>query len=484
MFFNKILQWIREWMGKLMIGSGSVKSAFNVDVAITPYMATALQLWSFMYVNRAYWLNQSIDGHSSGDRLDNYELRSLNLPAAIAGEISRAVTIELKIEISGSARADFLSKQMERVLPQLRREIEYGCAKGGLMFKPYINGDQINVDYVQADQFYPISFDTNGNIISCVFADQRTIGHNYYTRLEYHAMTENGCEIRNQAFKSTAKDVLGSPVPLSIIPEWAEIEEQATIKNIDKPLFAYFRFPLANNIDPTSPLGVSCYSRVVELIHDADKQWSELLWEFESGERAIFVDVLAFGKDKNGQPKLPNRRLYRGIDSGEDADMFHDWTPDFREASILSGLDAILKKVEFNCGLSYGVLSDPQSVEKTATEITSTQQRFYATIADTQKALQHALEQLVWSMDVWTTIGNLAPKGNYELAFDFDDSIVIDREAQMMQDQQTVGMGAMPKWMFLVRNYGLTENIAKQWVTDFQSEQPKDLFNDPANQGA
>ena len=60
-----------------MIGQSSVKQALHVDVAISPRMAVALQLWTFMYENRAHWLND--------------EIRSLNLPAAIAGEIARAV---------------------------------------------------------------------------------------------------------------------------------------------------------------------------------------------------------------------------------------------------------------------------------------------------------------------------------------------------------------------------------------------------------
>ena len=93
-----------------------------------------------------------------------------------------------------------------------------------------------------------------------------------------------------------------------------------------------------------------------------------------------------------------------GGNIGEDG-MFHEWTPSLREENILRGLDAILKRIEYACGLAYGTLSDPASVEKTATEIKASKQRTYATVTDTQKALQSALERLIWAMDVWTTIG-------------------------------------------------------------------------------
>ena len=73
---------------------------------------------------------------------------------------------------------------------------------------------------------------------------------------------------------------------------------------------------------------------------------------------AIPVDTLAFGKDeRTGKPVLPNKRLYRTLNQGgelSDEEMFHEWSPEFREASIISGLDAVLKKNEFVCGLAYG----------------------------------------------------------------------------------------------------------------------------------
>lgn len=456
--FAKILLWMREVINK-MFGQTKVKQALNVDVAISSVMAEALQTWSLMYSNQAEWLSDTI--------------KSLNLAASIAGEIARSVTIEMQIEISGSARADYLAEQFKPAQDRLREKLEVGVAKGGLMMKPYISGDRINVDFVQADQFYPVAFDANGNITSCVFADQRTVGQNYYTRLEYHQMTESGCVIRNVAFRSTSQEVLGNQVSLDSIPEWATIEPEATITGIERPLYAYFRYPLANNVDPSSPLGVSCYSRAIDLIKDADIQWSNLLWEFESGKRAIFVDVLAFGKDVDGKPKLPDRRLYRALETGSaEGDLYHEWTPEFRDASIKSGLDAILKRIEYNCGLAYGTLSDPQSVDKTATEIKTSKQRSYATVTDTQKALEDALDDLLYAMDTWATLGRLAPMGSYEVVYEFDDSVIVDKDLQFQQDLRLVGQGIMSKVEFRMRNFGESEEIAKAKIAEVTAEQP------------
>lgn len=461
--FQKILLWIREVVNK-MINTASVKQALSVDVAISASMTTALQLWTAMYQNEAGWLNNDI--------------KSLNLPAAIASEIARAVTIEMKVEINGSKRAEYLAEQFLPLQLKLRQMIEFGCAKGGLMLKPYIKDKRIIVDCVQADQFYPVEFDSDGSsIVSCVFSDQQVVGKNYYTRLEYHTMMDKGCVIKNMAYKSTSPDVLGNNVPLTEVKGWENIEPEATITDIDKPLYAYFKYPLANNIDSTSPLGVSCFSRATDLIRQADEQWSKLLWEFESGNRALYVDVLAFKRDSEGKSILPNKRLYRTLETGSsEGELFKEWSPTLREQNLLNGLDAILKRIEFVCGLAYGTLSDPNSIEKTATEIASTKQRSAATVVDTQKALQIALDQLLYAMDVWATIGKTAPAGDYETVYNFDDSIVTDHTLQFSQDTQAVGLGVMSKVEFRIRNYGETEEIAKKKIALITSEQPQDQF--------
>jgi len=458
---RKFIEWIRRLWDN-MLGKQTVKQAIGVDVAISEPMISALELWSKMYHNQAPWINK--------------EIVSLNLPAAIASEIARLATLELEVKIEGSPRADYLSEQFEKVLDRIRSVIEFGCAKGGLVFKPYVSGKNIIVDYIQADQFLPVSFDTNGRVTSCVFVDQRKQGDYYYTRLESHALEEGGCTIKNIAYRSNLIDILGSKVELGAVPDWADLEPEAFISGIDKPLFSYFRYPTANNIDATSPLGVSCYARAIDLIRQADLQWFDLMWEFESGERALYVDVLAFGKDSKGRPILPQKRLYRAMETGSaEGDLYHEWTPNLREQNIINGLNRILKQIEFTCGLAYGTLSDPNQVEKTATEIASARQRTYATVVDTQKAVQNALDDLLYAMDTWTTLAKLAPKGKYEVTYQFDDSIVVDKDASFQQDLRLVAQGIMSPVEFRMRNLGEDEETAKQKIAEIPSTNT-DLF--------
>ncbi|MBX3004574.1 MAG: phage portal protein [Anaerolineales bacterium] len=464
-----------------MIGKSDIKRLLGVEVDISSAMMTALAEWAKMYENRAEWLSKTV--------------RSLNLPAAVAGAFATSVTLEMEVEVTGAsggsgARAEFLHEQLQRILPSLREQVEYGVAKGGLIMKPWVDGDQLAVDFSQADQFIPVAFDSRKRPSKCIFVYKLRQGDYYYTRLEFHeflgyvqdgARAEGSYRIRNKVLRSTSDADLGSVVPLSSVPEWADLSEEESYLGVRQPLFGYFRFPQANNIEPGSPLGVSAYARAVDLIKQADIQWSQLLWEFKSGSRRLTVDEQALPKDpKTGKFVVEDVELYRVLRStnnvGAAGKLFEDWSPTFREQAIINGLEAILKRIEFNCGMARGMLSDPQQVDKTATEVLSSKQQYAATVVDIQKALETAIRDLLYAMDAWTSIFKLAPKGGYEATFTFDDSLVTDRQQQFAQDTQMVNMRAMGPVELRMRTYGESEAVAKQKVAEAQASQTTELF--------
>src|SRR5699024_10904441 len=198
----------------------------------------AIDLWAKMYEDKAYWVD--------GDKI-----KSMGLAGSIASEMARLTTIEMESVISGSDRADYLNEQYQRVVNKLRVQTEYGLAKGGLVFKPYIDNDLIAIDYVQADNFYPVEFDSSGNLIAVVFPEEIIKGDKVYTRLEYHHLLhDNTYYISNTAFeRGLEEESIGKPVSLEIIEEWADIEPELNLYGLDKPLFSYFKVPLANNKD-------------------------------------------------------------------------------------------------------------------------------------------------------------------------------------------------------------------------------------------
>ena len=148
------------------------------------------------------------------------------------------------------------------------------------------------------------------------------------------------------------------------------------------------------------------------------------------------------------------------------------FSPQIRDGSLFNGLNRLFQRIEFACGLAYGTLSDPQTVERTAEEIKSSRQRSYATVADIQKSLRDALTALAGAMDVWCTLGRLAPQGVYDISFEFDDSIVADRKTEFAEKQQLVAAGIMQPWEFRMWYFGESEAKAKA-MSDAEPDLPE-----------
>lgn len=455
--FNRFVSWIKGVRDKLL--NRDVMGRLQKQAPVSDEMYQAIAFWNDLYLGKAPWLAQN--------------KQSLSLPSAIASELARMATIEMDVTIGGSPRAGYLQKQLAPFLAGIRRHVEYACATGGLIFKPYVSGDAISVDCVKTSAFFPLAFDSKGDITSAAFVEQKRQGNTFYHRLEEHYMQGGGCVIRNSAYRSYSASDLGTPIPLDSVPEWAGLEPETHIANLEAPLFAYFRMPQGNIIDPDSPLGVSAFARAVTLIEEADKQYQRFLWEFEGGELAVHAQSGMFMLDKKGRPILPNgrERLYRTLNfdtmdsSQKPIDVF---SPALRDISLLNGLNDLLMRVEDTCGLARGTFSNPQEEARTATEIKILKQRSYSTVSDTQKSLEAALSGLIKAMDALATLYGLAPQGTYETVFSWDDSIVTDRDAEVAVKLQEVAAGILSRVQYRMWRYGEDEETARKNLPEME----------------
>lgn len=449
MRFTKMLSLITDVLNK--------DADTQVDVCLTSQMASAIELWTAMYENHAPWV-------------DRQKTKSAQIPAAIASEIARLVTLEMKSEITGGTGALFLNREYQKkVLADLRRYVEYGCAKGGLILKPYVTKTGLSIQYVQADSFFPLAFDDSGRIQQCVFTEQFRKGKKIYTRLEVHTLQGDRIHLTNRVFVATNDYSLGTEVEIGSIERWSELAPELTLEGADRLLFGYFKVPMANAEDSDSPLGVSVYSRAPELVEEADRRYSNICWEYEGTQLAIHIatSLLKYNNDRD-KFEYPGgqERLYRNVEynaGAADKPFIDTFSPEIRDTALFNGFNNQLRLIEFACNLAYGTLSDPQNVDKTATEIKVSKQRSYTFVSDTQMALQKALEDLVYAMNFWAVLYGLIPLGNkYQVSFVWDDSIIVDAEAERQTDRQDVAMGVMSLAEYRSKWYGETlEEAAK-----------------------
>ena len=537
--WNTIIAKLREMLG--MISSKDIEKELNINYAISPQMENAIHLWSDMYKDKASWLHEP-------DEDNPVRIASLGLATMIASEKARLALLEFESEIStpteevevpnpdypgentyatdmdgkkfpvpaieppktkteerpigDTQRAEYLERQYKKLRRQLRKQIEYGIAKGGLVIKPYIVTNalpdddtasytvqsdikpttEIDFEFVQADSFYPLAFTPAGKITEAAFIQTKQDKAVTYHRLEYHKWENNVVTVINKAYKSTSNNGdmslsnLGKEISLQEVPEWKDFQPITIIKDVTKPMFAYFRMPDANIIDTKSPLGVSGFARAVNLIKNADFIYSTLLWEYEGGALAIDIDRDALKvDDANGNDftrlTMLQERLYRKIDLGSSSDTYQPFAPPLRDMNYINGLNTVLMRIEDTCGISRGTLSDAADVARTATELKILKQRSYQTNADIQAAIEEALRDVIYIMNVYADLYNITPKGDYDVSFEWDDSIIVDADEELEKRILLMQNGLASKVENRMWYFGETERQAREALAQIDSEQ-------------
>lgn len=436
-----------------------IQRAVGIPIRMTGTMRTALELWRDLYESNpplnAPW--------QIGDRV----LPS-NIPASIAEELAGLTLTEYSAEVTGGAAGTYINQEFQRETTGLDRKVELMCAFGGIVLRPYVSAGQdgkpahIEVDFTDALHFYPTNFNSKDEIVGGLFVSHQRRGDRIYTRVEQQVLSGSTYTIRNWAFRSNVliegvdsisdAAYFAERAALDEVPDWAGLQDEFQIENLSEPLFAYVRMPKENKTDPSSPLGESAFAGAVNLIHEADVQLELISWEYRSKENKLLASTEMFHPKKKKEQTGPDDkfilpglsrmfRLFPG-ERKKDESLIENYSPDIRDSSLWAGYNKYLRRIEYNCGLAYGMLSDPAETAKTATEVRSTQQRAYRNVSRIQDEWRKGLEHLVRSMAILGGLYQLCPAGEVELTCSFGDSVLedTDREFTRLMTMQSAGL--------------------------------------------
>lgn len=461
--FERIINFIKGAINK-MFSTTDIAKDFNIDISTSNEMLSTIEKWSAIYNSKAPWLNE--------------EVKSLHVAKTICEKVAKAVTIEFKSKVDDKE----IDRVYQRFIKNIRTNTEYALGKGGMFFKPFYANGKIKISCIQADKFIPTKFDSTGELLGAIFIDQITRGEEIYTRLEYQELNDTTLIIKNKAYKTTIHNSksLGAQILLSEVQEWAKIQEETSIGNVDRLLGGYFKIPIANPIDNTSPVGVAIFANAIDTLEEIDKQFSRTLWEYEGSELAIDVDETLLKKDQNGNDIVPKgkERLYRKLDMGKENDSWNVFSPEIRDTSLFNGLNELLRQCESQCGLAFGTISKIENIEKTATEIKSSKQDYYVTVSDIQGALQTALEDLIYSIDILMSLYGIKHKVGVSASFDWDDSILIDSEKKQSQALVEKNAGLIDDIEYFVQTRDYSEEEATKYVNKMRKRSKEEIPNE------
>lgn len=435
-FINKVITGVFN-----MISRTTMKQVLRESPAITSTMVQKINEWNSMLSGNADWCKDYVT--------------SLKIEQGICREFADVVLSEMEVKISNDKLFNLFASTTE----SLNENLQDGLGLGSFCLKPLGNGQ---AEFVTADKFIPVSFGNDENPNDIVFLDFRDIDDvKYYVRLERHSIKNGFLEITNEAYCSSTRYGFDRKIPLESLEAWSGLPEHVAYPGVKEMDFGYYRNPIKNRIDDT-PCGVSIFDYAIDLIRKADVQGARIDWEFESGERAIHVDAAAIKREPDGQNGISklNKRLYRGFD-GEEG-FFKEFSPELRDQNLINGLENYFRQIEFVVGLAFGDLSNPQSVDKTATEVKASKNRKYNRVKAIQDNLKDCLEDFVRGLAFHEGMLH----SGYEFICTFKDSILTDEETDRQLMLNEIASGVRAPWEYRVRFLGEDEDTAKENVPE------------------
>lgn len=461
-----MISWIKEIFNKMF--KREIEKKFEADVLLSPVMEVWIERFYAITSGNPPWQDKEDD------------IESINFAGYINDVTAGLVTLDAKIKMPDTPRGEYLQKQADYVLQVLHDKVSEALGNAGLMFKP--NGK--NVDYIEPGNFFPTKIDSNGNILGCVFRDVITRGQYIYTRLEWQRYDNEESEglyrITNYAYKSTNSNDIGKPIKLSEVPEWAHIEEDVLLENVQKTLYAYFKNPVPNRLDRTSPLGVPIWHNALKELKDLDVAWSRKGGEVEDSKHVTFLpqSVMQYAKQHNIKMPRWAQGVEMGVGVAED-NKIHEHVSTMLTEQRIKDINSILAMLSTKCGFSQGMfVLDEKTGQITATQVEADDQETIRTIKNIRDALQRCLEDLFYALNVMADRCTDLPVEDWEqfkedISMDFLD-ITYNAEEDKMFAYQLSQNGYMPKSQFLVEYCGRTPDEAEEMIKGVQEEQPKD----------
>ena len=378
--------------------------------------------------------SKEIDDNSKYAKL--YEsIDDINFNAIFSNKLANYTISDSTMDIEGeNKRVDLLNMVGQSMWKKAKKITSMAFGYGGVIIVPYVKGGKIYYNLVPQDR---LTIDeTDGELITgaTVLAEKKTIGGNLDSKT-YLRWTNYKVENGNMVITQQFSDEKGNKIPAPDF--WQDIQEVRTITNVDRVLFGYIKSPI-NNRKPNDKYGVPITYGCEATILEIKETMKQIVREYELKECFVGADVTMF----NGKNALPQNGLFKKIDSTTD-DFFEVFDPQFRDYT--TRLQELYKRLEHEIGTSYGILSEVNSVNATATEIKHAMYDTFTICDDMRSNIEKGMDDFFYACNVLANAFNLSPQGEYNVSFDWSYSLLEDTATEWQQLTYAENKGIVSK---------------------------------------
>lgn len=450
-----------------MIFLSKIKEIFGVEEVTSLAMSRAIEDGEKIYKGIPKWISEK----------DN--IKTINFAKSLCSETARLTTLAIKITIDGSARAEWLQKQIDDIYFKIREWVEYGCAYGTVIMKPSTDG----IDLFTPEK-YVITEYKNKTITGVVFIYQRKENDKYFTRFEYHHYVDKEeYTVSNRCFVGDSYNSVSEAIDISLTP-WNGLLEDANVTGMEQPAYGVFKTPHANNIDINSAIGIPIFSDAIVELEDLDIAYSRNAKEIKDSSRILLLDsdrmtpsdgrkisdLMSDFESKRTAMGLPD--MVKNVWGDGKESFYQEINPTLNTEMRLNGINALLNQIGYKVGYSNGhfVFNETKGIQ-TATQVEADQQRTIQFIKDVRDKLEDCMNDVITGLNMFANAYKLAPAGNYEVIYDFSD-ITYNYEEEKTRWWGYVVAGRVPFEYYLEKFEGFSEKEAAELVAKAQPKEP------------
>lgn len=334
-----------------------------------------------------------------------------------------------------------------------------------------IGGGDIIINYIQAKNIYPTTWE-NGEIKEVAFLFPKTVKRKKYALIQFHQLSEK--DDGNFEYVITNDVVECTQGAGTEIPEekWDELKPFRGLRKkirtgSDKPQFVIDRLNIVNNADEddTNPMGVAIFANALDVLSKIDVEYDSYANEFNLGKKRIFVapEMLQF---LNGEPVFDeNDTVYYQLPEGTlrgDKPILES-NMELRADEHSKAINDDLNFLSFKCGFGTERYRFEKGSVTTATQVISENSDMYRSVQKHELILDDVIKELIMIIiRLGQLIGSKGLSEDVEIAIDFDDSIIEDKQAERNEDRKDVAMGVMGLAEYRAKHYGETMEEAEK----------------------
>ena len=323
------------------------------------------------------------------------------------------------------------------------------------------------VDTVDINWIYPLSWN-NKEITECAFGSVEYRDGQKYIVLSVHKIADDGnYHIYNHLLKDDNGNIFEVENAQSTM---ADFDTKSNIK-----WFSIFKPMLTNNIIDNTPFGIPHYANALDNMKAVDICFDALKNEINEGRKRIFARADMFNYD-DGQQKLvfdPNDTTIYQLPTGATKDdLIQSDSDTLRTSQQIETLNTNLNILGNKVGFGENHYHFDGTNLSTATAVVSSNSKLFRRKKKLEIGYESSIYDLVKAICYASSTFGQYNINTKEIAIQFDDSIIEDKQAESGRAMAEVSAGLIGKVEYRMKIFGETKEIAEEKIKEIEESNP------------